>query len=156
VTIDAVEVARRVEGCGDVARLTGGPGGVGTPVIGDRWVEGVRDLDPGIEVHVVARWGFTTDGLTAQIHESIGPLGSPIEVVIEDVATPYDDPPSENHARRPAAAGVARSGAAGETPEGEDVPESGEVDVILVPVAVSETVIVVEGGGGPGAAPGFR
>jgi len=91
VTIDALEVAQRVASCSEVARLTGGLGGVGTPVVGDRWVEGVRDLDPGIEVHVVAQWDFTIEKLTAQIHDRIGALGSPIEVIIEDVATPYDE-----------------------------------------------------------------
>jgi len=91
VTIDALEVAQRIASCSEVARLTGGLGGVGTPVIGDRWVEGVRDLDPGIEVHVVARWDFTIERLTAQIHDRIGSLGSPIEVIIDDVATPYDE-----------------------------------------------------------------
>jgi len=151
VTIDAGEVARRVAGCGDVARLTGGPGGVGTPVIGDRWVEGVRDLDPGIEVHVVARWGFTAAGLTAQIHDRIGSLGSPVEVVIDDIATPYDEAAAQAESRPPAKSGDVPA-PAGKKSRLDDAAKGEELDVVLVPVAV-ETVIVVEDGGKPDATP---
>ena len=91
MTLDVEEVRRRVMTCGDVFALVGGPGGVGTPVPPGRYVEGVRDLDPGVEVHVKARWGFTVDRLTAQVSDVLGALCRPVHVVIDDVQTPLDD-----------------------------------------------------------------
>jgi hypothetical protein len=90
VTLDVEEVRRRVMTCGDVFDVVGGPGGVGTPVPPGRYVEGVRDLDPGVEVHVKARWGFTVDRLTAQVYDVLGALCRPVHVVIDDVQTPLD------------------------------------------------------------------
>lgn len=142
MTIDAAEVARRVLGCPDVARLTGGPGGVGTPVIGDRWIEGIRDLHPGLEIHVVARWGFTVHDLTVQVRDSVAAFGGPLDLIVDDIETPYDPPP-----RPPASAAK---------PEPtrldmhEDAPpttllsgEAVDAEVVLVPVAVPPTVVVV-------------
>ena len=91
MTLDVEEVRRRVMTCGDVFALVGGPGGVGTPVPPGRYIEGVRDLDPGVEVHVKARWGFTVDRLTAQVYDVLGALCRPVHVVIDDVQTPLDD-----------------------------------------------------------------
>ena len=93
MTIDAEDVERRVLGCGDVVRLTGGPGGVGMAPARGRRIEGVRDLDPGVEVHVVARWGFTASGLTTQVRSALATVTDPIVVVIDDVTTPYDRVP---------------------------------------------------------------
>jgi hypothetical protein len=129
-------------GCPDVARLTGGPGGVGTPVIGDRWIEGIRDLHPGLEIHVVARWGFTVHDLTVQVRDSVAAFGGPLDLIVDDIETPYDPPP-----RPPASAAK---------PEPtrldmhEDAPpttllsgEAVDAEVVLVPVAVPPTVVVV-------------
>jgi hypothetical protein len=147
VTIDAADVARRVARCKDVARLTGGLGGVGTPVIGDRWIEGVRVLDPGVEVHVVARWNFTVDGLTTQVRKTLASLAFPVDVIIDDIETPYDSPPDDPRPSSPADPEL----------ESTDSTLSGEVAVVPIVIAimpVAETLaVIIESEPSPAAEP---
>jgi hypothetical protein len=90
--LDVEEVERRVLGCADVAALTAGPGGIGTPIPRGRRVIGVRDLSPGVEVHVVARWGFDAVRLTEAVHAALSDLARPVDIFVDDVEIPDHDP----------------------------------------------------------------
>jgi hypothetical protein len=138
VTIDAEDVERRVLGCGDVVRLTGGPGGVGMAPARGRRVEGVRDLDPGVEVHVVARWGFTAAGLTTQVRSALATVTDPIVVVIDDVTTPYDRVPGPE----PFTTGVEPSDQQASRPPEPVRPEPEPEPVVLSPVEPAPDAVV--------------
>jgi hypothetical protein len=87
---DAHAVARAVEGCPDVARLSGGAfGDVATYLPGAR-VVGVRRGEAGVEVHVVARWSRPLPEIGEQVRSAVRPLvdGQVVAVFIDDIETP--------------------------------------------------------------------
>jgi len=136
--LDAADVERRVLACGDVAGLTGGRGGVGMAPPGGRRVEGVRDLDPGVEVHVVARWGFTAAGLTDQVRAALVTVTGPIVVVIDDVTTPFD-PPVREPAQTPA---VSATDPPADPPAGHRPPEPEPDQTVAIPGSTVRDPIV--------------
>ncbi|MCW2675904.1 MAG: hypothetical protein JWR70_944 [Modestobacter sp.] len=92
--IDVDRVAAVVLACRAVAGLAGGAGGRGTYLPGRR-VPGVVIQEPTgsgpatIEVHVIARYGPTMSEVAGQVRAALAALapGSPVDVVVEDLAT---------------------------------------------------------------------
>ena len=88
-------------------------------------------------MHVVARWGFTVDTLTAQVREMLASSASPVDVIIDDIETPYDPPPVGPRRSSPSADPKRES--TDPTPSGEH-----PVVPIVVPVVpVVETLVVI-------------
>lgn len=69
--IDAEAVARMVEGCSSVSRLTSGPGVEVATYLQGRRVPGVRLAEGQVEVHVAARYGPPMPAVAEEIRQAL-------------------------------------------------------------------------------------
>ena len=90
VDVDVEAVARRVEECPGIASLSSGPVGLAASYLPGKRVEGVRVTDDLVEVHVVARWGVTTQAVDREVRGAASSMtaGRRLDVFIEDVDVP--------------------------------------------------------------------
>ena len=89
---DLEAVAAAALGCPLIAGLTGGRfGEVATYRPGHR-IQGVREVDGVIEIHVVARWGTPLPEVAEVVRAAVAPLagGQPVAVFIDDIEVPAD------------------------------------------------------------------
>ena len=72
-----------------VARLSGGPGGIGTYDPAGR-VLGVRVNSDGVELHLVVEWVASLPHLADEVRAAIRPLvgDRPVAVFLEDIEGP--------------------------------------------------------------------
>lgn len=86
-------IATAVLGTPGVQGLHPGAFGEVATYLPGRRVTGVRVLDDSCEVHVTLRWGAPFADTSAAVRDAIRPLTTgPIDVVVEDVASPASPP----------------------------------------------------------------
>ena len=97
MTADVEAVAAAAKGCPVVAALTGGRFGEVATYRPGRRILGVREVDEGVEVHVVARWGTPLPELAEQVRAAVAPYagGLPVAVFVDDIELPGDASPAE-------------------------------------------------------------
>lgn len=91
-TADLEAVAAAALGCPLIADLTGGRFGEVATYLPGRRIQGVREVDGVIEVHVVAKWGTPLPEVAEVVRAAVAPLagGKPVAVFIEDIDVPAD------------------------------------------------------------------
>jgi hypothetical protein len=97
VTADVEAVAAAATGCPLVAGLTGNRFGEVATYRPGRRIIGVREVDGGLEVHVVARWGMPLPEVADAVRAAVSPYagGLPVSVFIEDIELPGTASPAE-------------------------------------------------------------
>ncbi len=85
-------VAAAARGCPLIADLTGGRFGEVATYLPGRRIQGVRDVDGVVEIHVVAKWGTPLPEVAEVVRAAVTPLagGRPVAVFIEDIEVPAD------------------------------------------------------------------
>ncbi len=85
--IDAEAVARVVEGCPSVSRLTSGPGVEVATYLQGRRVPGVRLAEGRLEVHVAARYGPPMPAVAEEIRQALAGYigGARVAVFIDEL-----------------------------------------------------------------------
>jgi len=89
---DLDAVAAAALGCPLIAGLTGGRFGEVATYRPGRRIEGVREVDGVVEIHVVARWGTPLPEVAEVVRAAVAPLagGQPVAVFIDDIELPAD------------------------------------------------------------------
>ena len=91
-TTDLDAVAAAALGCPLIADLTGGRFGEVATYLPGRRIQGVREVDGAVEIHVVAKWGTPLPEVAEVVRAAVTPLtgGKPVAVFIEDIEVPAD------------------------------------------------------------------
>ena len=87
--VDLDVIARAVDACPSVVRRSAGRGVEVATYLRGRRVEGIRDVEGRVEVHVEVRYGSRLPAVADEIRSAIAGHvgGGAIDVVIDDVAT---------------------------------------------------------------------
>ncbi|HEX3623317.1 MAG TPA: hypothetical protein VHT97_13470 [Acidimicrobiales bacterium] len=87
---DLEAVAAAALGCPLIAGLTGGQFGEIATYLPGRRVQGVRQADGAVEVHVVARWGTPLPEVADLVRAAVAPYadGLPVAVFVDDIEVP--------------------------------------------------------------------
>lgn len=90
---DLEAVAAAALGCPAIATLSGGLFGEVATYLPGRRVQGVREADGTLEVHVVAKWGRPLPEVADAVRAAVAPYadGRPVSVFVDDIEVP-DDP----------------------------------------------------------------
>lgn len=80
--IDVEAVARVVQGCPSVARLTSGPGVEVATYLQGRRVPGVRLAEGEVEVHVAARYGPSMPAVAEEVRQALAGLVDDARVAV--------------------------------------------------------------------------
>lgn len=88
-------VAAAALGCPSIADLSGGRFGEIATYRPGRRINGVREAEGTVEVHVVARWGTPLPEVAEAVRAAVAPHsgGLPVAVFVEDIEVPGDTGP---------------------------------------------------------------
>ena len=91
-TADLEVVAAAALGCPLIADLTGGRFGEVATYLPGRRIQGVREVDGAIEIHVVAKWGTPLPEVAEVVRAAVAPLAvdQSVAVFIDDIEVPVD------------------------------------------------------------------
>ena len=88
--VDPDEVVRVVRACPDVADMSEGAIAEAASYLPGRRVPGVRVVDDGLEVHIVARWGRPLPEVGDAVAAAVAPVaaGRAVTVFVDDIELP--------------------------------------------------------------------
>lgn len=90
MAFDADAIAAAVLQCSSVTELSAGRGVTVATYLPGRRVEGIREVDDTIEVHVVAGWGVPIPSLAREVRAAVGGVAAeqPVAIFVDDIADP--------------------------------------------------------------------